>query len=60
LILLDEFSRSGSGALIWGLLTGIGIGLPPIMNFGSKLLQDKVVKDVLSGQQCICLCITEP
>jgi alkylation response protein AidB-like acyl-CoA dehydrogenase len=42
------------------LLTGIGIGLPPIMNFGSKLLQDKVVKDVLSGQQCICLCITEP
>ena len=35
-------------------------GLPPIMNFGSKYLQDKVVKDCLQGKKFICLAITEP
>ena len=30
------------------------------MNFGSKYLQDKVVKDCLQGKKFICLAITEP
>jgi alkylation response protein AidB-like acyl-CoA dehydrogenase len=35
-------------------------GLPPVMNFGSKYLQDKCVKDCLQGKKFICLAITEP
>jgi alkylation response protein AidB-like acyl-CoA dehydrogenase len=30
------------------------------MNFGSKFLQDKCVKDCLQGKKFICLAITEP
>ena len=60
LILLDELSRTGSAGLVWALITGLGIGLPPIMQFGSKYLRDKVAKDCLTGKKVICLAITEP
>ena len=39
---------------------GLGIGLPPVINFGSEYLKDKVVKDCLAGRKNICLAITEP
>lgn len=39
---------------------GLSIGLPPVINFGSKYLQDKVVRDCLAGRKFICLAITEP
>lgn len=42
-----------------GLLAGGVIGLPPILNFGSKELQDRIVPDVLSGKKYICLAISE-
>eukprot|EP01027_Heterolobosea_sp_BB2_P020511 GEZU01029264.1.p1 GENE.GEZU01029264.1~~GEZU01029264.1.p1 ORF type:complete len:529 (-),score=184.06 GEZU01029264.1:295-1881(-) len=60
LILIDEFARCGSGGVLWGLFEGIAIGLPPIMKFGSKFLQDKTCRECLTGQKRICLCITEP
>jgi len=60
LVLIDELSRCGSGGVLWGLFGGLSIGLPPIMNFGGKHLQDKVVKDCLQGKKFICLAITEP
>ncbi|KAI8144039.1 acyl-CoA dehydrogenase/oxidase [Fennellomyces sp. T-0311] len=59
-IVFDELSRCGSGGVTWALCGGLGIGLPPIMNFGSEYLQKKVVKDCLAGTKNICLCITEP
>lgn len=59
-IITDEISRTGSGGIAWGFLGGLSIGLPPIMHFGSKYLQDKCVKPCLSGQKIICLAITEP
>lgn len=31
-----------------------------VINFGSKFLQEKVVKDCLQGKKFICLAITEP
>jgi alkylation response protein AidB-like acyl-CoA dehydrogenase len=34
--------------------------LPPIINFGSDYLKDKVIKDCLAGRKNICLAITEP
>lgn len=48
-------SRCGSGGLIWGLTAGLCIGLPPIVHFGSKYLQDKVVSSCLTGEKVICL-----
>ena len=35
------------------------IGLPPVLNFGSKAIKEKVVQDVLSGKRLICLAISE-
>lgn len=60
LIVTDELARCGSGGVLWGLCGGLGIGLPPVLHFGSQYLKDKVVKDCLSGTKMICLAITEP
>jgi len=60
LIIHDELSRTGGAGLIWGLMEGITIGLPPILNFGSEYLQKKVVTACLTGNAAICLGITEP
>jgi alkylation response protein AidB-like acyl-CoA dehydrogenase len=60
LIILDEFGRCGSGGVLWGLLEGVHIGLPPVLNFGSKELRERVGTRVLKGEGTICLCITEP
>ena len=60
LIITDEISRIGSGGLAWGILGGLSIGLPPIMKFGSKYLQEKTCKQCLTGEKVICLAITEP
>lgn len=60
LILFDEISRCGSGGVVWGLLEGLHIGLPPVTKFGSQALKDKVAGPCLRGEKIICLCITEP
>ncbi|KAL7753261.1 hypothetical protein RI367_001036 [Sorochytrium milnesiophthora] len=60
LIVCDEMARCGSGGVLWGLFGGLGIGLPPIINFGSDFLKRKVVPGCLDGTKNICLCITEP
>ena len=59
LIFIDELARCASGGVLWGLIEGVQIGLPPILNFGSKFLQEKVAKACLLGNACICLAITE-
>jgi alkylation response protein AidB-like acyl-CoA dehydrogenase len=60
LIILDEFGRCGSGGVLWGLLEGVHIGLPPVLNFGSDDLRKRCGLRVLKGEATICLCITEP
>jgi hypothetical protein len=30
MILIDELSRCGAGGVVWGLVGGLGIGLPPV------------------------------
>lgn len=51
---------TGSAGFFWGISGGLGIGLPPILHFGSKYLQDKVARDCVFGDKNICLAITEP
>ena len=60
LIVFDEFARCGSGGVLWGLLEGINIGLPPVLNFGSEELRRRVGVPCLRGEKIICLAITEP
>ena len=45
---------------MWGLIGGLGIGLPPILHFGSEELKKRVVPGCLAGEKIICLAITEP
>jgi hypothetical protein len=59
-IMTDELCRCASGGLVWGIVGGLGIGLPPVLHFGSQALQDKVAPGCLAGEKFICLCITEP
>jgi len=60
LIIQDEICRAGSGGVIWCLLEGLNIGLPPIRKFGSEYLKKKVVRPCLTGEKVICLALTEP
>ncbi|KAF9143826.1 hypothetical protein BGX30_014671 [Mortierella sp. GBA39] len=59
-IIFDELSRCGSGGVLWGILGGLGIGLPPIIKYGSEELKRRIVPEVLAGRKTICLAITEP
>lgn len=59
-IVCDELARCGSGGVLWGLIGGLGIGLPPILHFGSEEMKRRIVPDCLSGKKFICLAITEP
>jgi alkylation response protein AidB-like acyl-CoA dehydrogenase/predicted heme/steroid binding protein len=59
-IFADEFARHGSGGTSWALFGGLSIGLPPVLHFGSKDLQSRVVPGCLNGETFICLAITEP
>mmetsp|Transcript_53576 Transcript_53576/g.93156 ORF Transcript_53576/g.93156 Transcript_53576/m.93156 type:complete len:460 (+) Transcript_53576:53-1432(+) len=61
LINIDEIARAGGGAT-WAIMEGLGIGLPPVLNFGmpaNKDLRSQCARDCLSGKKIICLCITE-
>jgi len=60
LIAIDEVARCGSGGVLWGLLEGLQIGLPPVLNFGSDFLKQKCAAACLQGEKVICLAITEP
>jgi len=60
LIFIDELARCASGGVLWGLIEGLQIGLPPVLNFGSEEMKQRVAPPCLMGQKIICLNITEP
>ncbi|CAK9009823.1 unnamed protein product [Durusdinium trenchii] len=60
LIFVDELARCGSGGVLWGLIEGLQIGLPPVLNFGSDEMKKRVAPDCLMGKKIISLNITEP
>ncbi|GLB40176.1 putative acyl-CoA dehydrogenase, N-terminal domain [Lyophyllum shimeji] len=59
LIITQEFARSSLRGYGDGLLGGMVIGLPPVLNFGSEELKARVIPDVLDGKKFICLAISE-
>ncbi len=59
IVLVEEFMQAASGGLIAGLLSH-GIGLPPIVHFGSDALKARLVPPILRGELISALAITEP
>ncbi|MEZ4454338.1 MAG: acyl-CoA dehydrogenase family protein [Nannocystaceae bacterium] len=55
----DELARSGSGGFVAGLMSH-GIGLPPIIHFGSDALKARIAPAVIAGEKISALAISEP
>ncbi len=58
-VLSQELALLGAGGVPASLMTH-GIGLPPILNFGSAELKARISGPVLAGEKLIALAITEP
>lgn len=56
----DEMARSGLAGPPGSLTTGISFGVPPILKFGSKDLQERFLPELLTGKKRTCIAITEP
>ncbi|KIX97747.1 uncharacterized protein Z520_06525 [Fonsecaea multimorphosa CBS 102226] len=59
-IMHDELSRVGYMGALWALNGGNTIGVPPIINFGTKEQKDRLLPKFLRGHLRACLGITEP
>ncbi|KAK2756522.1 hypothetical protein FQN54_005415 [Arachnomyces sp. PD_36] len=59
-IYLDEMSRCGISGPPSSLTAGFAYGIPPVIKFGSKQLQDRFLPDLLTGKKRTCIAITEP
>ncbi|KAI0165577.1 short-chain specific acyl-CoA dehydrogenase mitochondrial precursor [Xylariaceae sp. FL1272] len=60
LIYSDEMARSGLAGPPGSLTTGFAFGVPPIIKFGNKQLQERFLPDLLTGKKRSCIAITEP
>lgn len=60
MIYADEMARTGSVGPSGAITTGIAFGLPPILKFGDKQLQERFVPDIITGRKRVCIAITEP
>jgi len=60
LIVNDELARCGDMFLVSGLVTGLSVALPAILNFGSEAMKKRVAPECIMGRKAIALCITEP
>ncbi len=59
LITNEELARVGVGGIPASLMVH-GIGLPPVINWGSEAMQQMVAPAVIAGEKHIALGITEP
>ena len=59
-IYIAELHRSGLIGPPSSIAAGISYGLPPILKFGDRQLQQRVLPDLLTGKKRICIAITEP
>ena len=53
-------SRSGLAGPPSSLTTGVSFGIPPLLKFADRQLQEKYLPDLLLGKKRICIAITEP
>eukprot|EP00667_Euglena_gracilis_P006151 EG_transcript_6204 len=60
MIVQEEFARTGCPGFCEALASGMVIGLPPLVLFGSAALQAQYVLPVLRGRRRIALAVSEP
>ncbi|CAF9910845.1 MAG: hypothetical protein HETSPECPRED_010204 [Heterodermia speciosa] len=60
LIYCDEMNRCGLAGPPASLTTGMAFGVPPILKFGSRQLQEQFLPELLLGKKRMCIAITEP
>lgn len=53
-------ARSGLAGPSGSLTTGIAFGVPPIVKYGNKQLQERFLSELLTGKKRTCIAITEP
>lgn len=59
MIVHEEMARIGVRGTDDGIVAGMIISLPTVLNFGSKAMKAKVVPEILSGRKRMALAITE-
>ncbi len=59
-IYVDEINRSGLGGPPASVTVGMAFGVPCVIKFGNKALQDRFLPDALLGKKRWCIAITEP
>ncbi|KAG9017988.1 hypothetical protein FRB90_012713 [Tulasnella sp. 427] len=59
LIVTQELMRGKARGYADGMLGGMVIGLPPVLNFGSEKLKQEIVPQVFAGKKFISLAISE-
>lgn len=53
-------ARAGLAGPSGAITTGMAFGIPPILNYGDKQLQERFLPDLLLGRTRSCIAITEP
>lgn len=53
-------NRSGLAGPPGSLTVGMAFGVPPLIKFGNRQLQERFLPDLLRGKKRICIAITEP
>ena len=53
-------ARTGLAGPSGSLTTGMAFGVPPIIKYGSKSLQERFLPELLTGRKRTCIAITEP
>lgn len=55
-----KMARSGLTGPLSSLNAGFAFGIPPIIKYGDRQLQEKFLPELLTGQKRSCLAVTEP
>ena len=59
-IYVSEMTRAGIRGPSTSLTAGMAYGVPPLLKYGSKELQDRFLPALMRGEKRICIGITEP
>ncbi|KAF4124626.1 hypothetical protein GMORB2_5292 [Geosmithia morbida] len=60
MIYADEMSRAGLAGPSGAITAGMAFGVPPLVHFASRQLQERYLPDLLLGKTRTCIAITEP
>lgn len=55
-----QMNRAGLAGPAAGITTGMAFGVPPLIHYADRQLQDRYLPDLLRGKTRSCIAITEP